>query len=121
MKKVMLSLLVMAGALSADELSPLKTREVQLKILTDANEMTAYVFDKDTEGVSNCNDGCARIWPPIPAPDGEVKAPLSVVIRKDKSHQLAYKKRPIYLYASDERPGDINGDGLSGIWHVVHP
>ena len=105
----------------AEGLAPLKTREVPLTILTDSNEMTVYVFDKDTDGVSNCEGGCAKVWPPVLAPNEEPKAPLSVVIRKDKTRQLAYKKRPIYLYEGDEKPGEINGDGLDQIWHVIHP
>ena len=105
----------------AEGLAPLKTREVQLTILTDPNEMTVYLFDKDTDGVSNCEGGCAKVWPPVRPTQDEVKVPLSVIIRKDKTRQLAFKQRPVYLYAGDEKPGEINGDGLDQIWHVIHP
>ncbi|WP_417280309.1 hypothetical protein [Celeribacter sp.] len=27
--------------------------------------MTLYTFDKDEKGVSNCNDACAGLWPPV--------------------------------------------------------
>ena len=35
------------------------------EILTDANGMTLYTFDKDTAGTSNCYDECAANWPPL--------------------------------------------------------
>jgi predicted lipoprotein with Yx(FWY)xxD motif len=36
-------------------------------VLTDANGMTLYTFDKDTngDGKSVCNDDCAVKWPPL--------------------------------------------------------
>ena len=38
-------------------------------VLTDANGMTLYTFDKDTQGdgKSVCNDDCAVKWPPLMA------------------------------------------------------
>ena len=42
------------------------------KIFTDAKDMTLYTFDKDANGVSNCNDGCAVKWPPLMAADAVV-------------------------------------------------
>ena len=32
-------------------------------VLTDANGMTLYTFDKDAEGKSACNGPCATNWP----------------------------------------------------------
>ena len=29
--------------------------------------MTLYTFAKDMPGVSNCNDNCAKNWPPLMA------------------------------------------------------
>src|SRR5476651_836920 len=33
------------------------------KYMTDFQGMTVYTFDKDTAGVSNCYNGCAKAWP----------------------------------------------------------
>lgn len=38
-------------------------------ILTDAEGMTLYIFDKDTDGSFFCNDDRATNWPPLAAPD----------------------------------------------------
>jgi predicted lipoprotein with Yx(FWY)xxD motif len=42
-----------------------------------------------------------------------------VVTRDDGSKQLAYKGKPLYLYAADQKPGDRTGDNFKDIWHVV--
>jgi hypothetical protein len=34
--------------------------------------------------------------------------------------QATYKGRPLYTYAGDSAPGQTKGNGLGGIWHVLH-
>ncbi|HGG05709.1 MAG TPA: hypothetical protein ENK28_09650 [Aliiroseovarius sp.] len=34
---------------------------------------------------------------------------------------MAYRGQPLYLYAGDSKPGDINGDGVAGVWHLAKP
>jgi predicted lipoprotein with Yx(FWY)xxD motif len=31
----------------------------------------------------------------------------------------ANKDKPLYLWSNDQKPGDMTGDGLNGIWHVI--
>ena len=90
-------------------------------VLVDAAGMTVYTFDKDTagSGKSACNEACAKMWPPVPAGSGEVAAPYSLVTRHDGSKQLAYKGKPLYLFAKDEKPGERKGDKVKDVWHVV--
>lgn len=90
-------------------------------VLADAAGMTVYTFDKDTagSGKSACNGPCARMWPPVPATSERVAAPYSVVTRDDGSKQLAYKGKPLYLFASDAKPGERKGDKVKDVWHVV--
>ncbi len=123
MKTLISALSMLVGSLTlAADLTPLKTVEVNLSVLTDSQGMTVYVYDRDTKpGVSQCTGGCAVVWPPVAAPAGDLAAPLSVVVRADGSRQIAYQGHPLYLYAEDSRSGDINGDGVQNIWHVVHP
>jgi len=89
-------------------------------ILVNAAGMTVYTFDKDTagSGKSVCNGPCAGIWPPVPV-SGKVAEPYSVITRDDGSAQLAYKGKPLYLFASDKAAGDRNGDNVKEVWHVV--
>ena len=47
-------------------------------VLVDGKGMTVYTFDKDTanSGKSACTDRCAENWPPVPAGNAPVAAPL---------------------------------------------
>jgi predicted lipoprotein with Yx(FWY)xxD motif len=92
-------------------------------ILVDPDGFTLYVFTQDTEGESVCNDSCAESWPPVPADtpigpdlDGSI---FGAVTRADGSEQLTVNGMPLYLFASDEAPGDINGQGVYDVWFVV--
>ena len=92
------------------------------QILTDAKGMSLYTFDKDTDGVSNCNDGCAVKWPPLTAAaDASGKKDYSVITRADGSKQWAYKGAPLYTWFKDKAAGDMTGDGVKGVWHIAKP
>ncbi len=94
-------------------------------VLVGPNQMTLYVFDKDTagSGKSVCNGGCATNWPPLMAP--AAATPIggwSVVTRDDGSKQWAYQGRPLYYWVKDAKPGDKTGDGfLNNTWHTAKP
>jgi predicted lipoprotein with Yx(FWY)xxD motif len=94
------------------------TSVAEPKLLTTNTGMTAYTFDKDGTGKSNCNGPCATTWPPIKP--GEMSgADFSTIVRDDGSQQAAFKGKPIYLFAADQKPGDMNGDNVQQVWHVV--
>jgi predicted lipoprotein with Yx(FWY)xxD motif len=89
-------------------------------VLTDANDMTLYIFDKDTAGVSNCYDTCAEKWPPLFASDMDQAAgDFTIVDRTDGTKMWAYKDMPLYYWVDDNAPGDITGDGVGGVWHLA--
>ncbi|MEZ4668052.1 MAG: hypothetical protein R3E39_09060 [Anaerolineae bacterium] len=97
-------------------------------ILVANNGMTLYTFDNDTEGVSNCADDCLKNWPvafvyPEDALTAgtDVSATIASFVREDnKRVQLTYNGMPLYYFAEDKVPGDVNGDGKGEVWHVVH-
>jgi hypothetical protein len=39
----------------------------------------------------------------------------------DGDPQITINGRPVYTYAGDDGPGDLSGQGVGGIWHVVAP
>ncbi len=101
-----------------------KTDAAKGNYLVGANSMTLYVFDKDTQGVSNCNDSCAALWPPyLKGSTGSTVMPanMTAIKRADGSMQYAWKGLPLYYYAKDKQAGDILGDGFNGVWHLVKP
>ena len=80
----------------------------------------AYTFDVDDANVSNCYDACAKTWPPILIEDATaLKAPMGVTTRKDGTLQLTLDGQPLYFFKGDKNPGDINGDGLGNVWHII--
>ncbi|MBA2624935.1 MAG: hypothetical protein H0U89_04955, partial [Acidimicrobiia bacterium] len=35
--------------------------------------------------------------------------------------QVTYGDKPLYHYAGDGAPGDVNGQGVGGVWWAVTP
>ena len=95
-------------------------------IVVDGEGRTLYAFTKDANGSPTCVDGCATAWPPIVL-DGEPVAAgidtqlVTTVERPDGGSQLKVGKWPVYHFAGDEQPGDVNGQGSGGVWFVIAP
>ncbi|SRR5258708_7249157 len=112
------------NAVPSDNIYLTKTDPVKGKYLTDFAGMTLYVFDKDTTGVSNCNDTCATTWRPYTSgatAQSQFPVNITVITRKDTSKQFAWKGMPLYYYSGDQKSADITGDGVGGLWHLVKP
>jgi predicted lipoprotein with Yx(FWY)xxD motif len=91
-------------------------------MLTNDAGMTLYIFDRDAagSGKSACNGPCAAAWPPLmAAADAQPSGDWSIVTRDDGGKQWAYKGKPVYLWAKDQKPGDKTGDGFNNVWHVA--
>jgi predicted lipoprotein with Yx(FWY)xxD motif len=91
-------------------------------LLRDAAGKTLYTFDKDGPGESRCLDGCAVAWPPFMAGDAaKATARLTLLARPGGGRQWAIDGKPLYYFAGDMKPGESQGDGVGGVWHVVRP
>lgn len=97
------------------------------EFFTDAEGNTLYLFTNDTEmGVSACEGDCVTNWPlfqaeePLTLPEG-VDGELTIIERADGETQVAYNGIPLYYFAGDEAPGDLNGQEVGGRWFVVAP
>ena len=94
-------------------------------VFVNANGMTLYTYDRDTEaGKSSCNEKCAMAWPPLtPGADAKEMGSWTVINRDDGTKQWAYRGKPVYTYAKDAAPGDDKGDGLgpdgTHVWHEI--
>ena len=99
------------------------------QILVDGSGRTLYLFEADTSSTSTCNGACASAWPPEittgkPTSTGLNASLLGTSVRADKTTQVTYKGHPLYRFADDSKPGDINGQGATafgGKWYVVSP
>jgi predicted lipoprotein with Yx(FWY)xxD motif len=86
----------------------------------DPSGMTLYVSDDDKGGKSACDDACADMWIPLPAPRiAKSWGDWTIATRADGSGQWAYRGQPLYSFAGDHAPGDANGDGVQGRWHAA--
>jgi predicted lipoprotein with Yx(FWY)xxD motif len=90
-------------------------------MMVDHKGMTVYTFDTDAGGKSMCNDECAKNWPPMMAPAGaKAEGKWTVIKRDDGKMQYAYDGKPLYTFVKDEKPGEMKGDGMKDVWHVMH-
>jgi predicted lipoprotein with Yx(FWY)xxD motif len=91
------------------------------KPLSGSQGYTLYTYDPDgSSDTSRCFDSCAAVWPPYVADDGAKAAgDFSLTTRPDGKLQWVYKHRPLYLFAGDAGPGDRDGDGVNGCWHLI--
>ena len=110
-------------AASAATTEPAKMGSTTMgKVWVDAKGMTLYTFDKDAagSGKSACNGPCATNWPPLmAAADAKAAGDYSIATRDDGAKQWAFKGKPLYLWAKDQKPGDKTGDGFNSVWHTA--
>ncbi|MFE2327948.1 SCO0930 family lipoprotein [Streptomyces sp. NPDC059385] len=98
------------------------------QVLTDGAGLTLYRFDKDTAKPpkSNCEGDCAKTWPVVAAGDvtaaeGMDPALLGEVVRSDGTKQLTVAGWPAYRFNKDAKAGDVNGQGVGGVWFAFAP
>jgi predicted lipoprotein with Yx(FWY)xxD motif len=95
------------------------------QILVDPDGRTLYAFTNDTAAKSTCTGTCAEAWPPaVVAPTWTVAPGLdagvfATITRDDGTLQLTAGKYPLYYFAGDARPGDVNGQGSGDVWFAV--
>ena len=94
--------------------------------LVDKEGRTLYFFAKDTNGSSSCYGACAEHWPifytdNLKVGPGLNPADFGVITRSNGQKQITYKGWPLYYFAGDKKPGDVNGDGVKGVWFVAKP
>jgi predicted lipoprotein with Yx(FWY)xxD motif len=93
-------------------------------VLVDAEGFTLYVFDNDTPNTSNCSGQCLDNWPPALVDsdfvvDDSLDASIVATTGSPSGTQLTVNERPLYTFAADAAPGDVNGQGVGGVWWAV--
>ena len=119
-KMISLSATFFALSIGAAFAQPMTSDTSMGKIYTDEKGMTLYTFDKDEPGKSNCYDNCAANWPPYLAAEGDQpEGEWTIIDRTDGTKQWAYQGKPVYLWVKDTKPGDVTGDMVGEVWHVL--
>ena len=89
-------------------------------MMVDHKGMTLYTFDKDAGGKSVCTGECAKNWPPLEAKaDDKAEGKWTIIKRDDGTMQWAYDGKPLYYFMKDKAPGDMTGDKMKDVWHVI--
>jgi predicted lipoprotein with Yx(FWY)xxD motif len=94
-------------------------------VLVDAEGYTLYLFEQDTGTKSTCTGDCAATWPAATvtgeptAGDGVDASLIGTSPRSDGSTQLTYAGHPLYRFAGDTAPGDLNGQEVGDVWYAV--
>lgn len=88
--------------------------------LVTARGMTLYTLDGETPARAACAAACTDTWTPLAAPALAMAiGDFTIISRSDGIRQWAHKGKPLYVYAGDNEPGDVNGDGLEKKWRVA--
>jgi predicted lipoprotein with Yx(FWY)xxD motif len=94
-------------------------------VLVDGQGMTLYAFMADTAGTPTCEGECATNWPaavvtgePVIG-DGLEASAFGTVAALAGGEQLTAGGHPLYTFAGDAAPGDVNGQGVGDAWYVV--
>jgi predicted lipoprotein with Yx(FWY)xxD motif len=94
-------------------------------ILTDQNGRTLYAFTNDKGGTSSCTAECIATWPALVSRQsvitgaGADKTLLAQTTRTEGAAQATYGNWPLYYYVGDMGPGDIDGQGVGGVWFAI--
>lgn len=96
--------------------------------LTGAGGKALYVLTNDSASTSTCTGNCAGNWPPLTLSAGQttaagtgVTAQLATMARDDGSTQVTANGMPLYYYGGDSAAGDVNGQGVGGVWFLAAP
>ena len=92
-------------------------------ILVDGKGRTLYAFTKDQGDKSACSGQCADNWPALEgtatAGTGVEASLLSSAMQAGGDAQVTYDGRPLYYFAGDAKPGDVNGQGVGNVWFAL--
>lgn len=121
---------VPAASATADGPASVETTEIDGigAVLADSKGFTLYHLTTERGDAIRCLRACARMWPPLLAPGGEVPASasdlpgeLATVERPDGGAQVTYDGLPLYTYSGDTAPNQANGQGVQEVWFAVGP
>ena len=100
------------------------------QLLVDDSGRTLYLSTGDPAVRSRCDGGCAKAWPPLivsAKPGGGAgvqRSALGITRRVDNTLQATYHGHPLYYFAGDSQPGQINCQDVEefgGHWWLIKP
>ena len=114
-----------SAAAPANDLLTVRKTSAGYVLATRAGQ-TIYWYARDVKGsgTSACTGSCLTIWPavtgsPVAAPGVQLAGKLGTITRAGGVVQATYNGYPLYTYAQDMTPGQVFGNGIGGVWHVI--
>src|SRR6478735_2900654 len=97
------------------------------KVIAGADGKVLYLYTPDgTAAVSTVPAAVLQAWPPVvvkAAPTvgtGLDQSKVSTGTQPSGAKWVRYNGHLLYGFTGDASPGDINGNGISGVWHAVN-
>jgi predicted lipoprotein with Yx(FWY)xxD motif len=98
-----------------------------IPILVNAKGLTLYLFTADKKNQSTCTGQCAKFWPPLllgagtkaPATIPGIHGAFALATQAGGSKQVTFNGSPLYTFVKDKKPGEMNGEGVGGVWWVA--
>jgi len=81
------------------------------------SNLSLYTFDKDALNKTNCDAECQKKWPILTGGNTES---TDIELFDTNTKHLAYRKHPMYFFAGDKNEGDVNGDNVKDVWHLIY-
>jgi predicted lipoprotein with Yx(FWY)xxD motif len=112
------------AASAQDSLTVRKTSAGYVLATRTGQTIYWYATDVKGSGKSACTASCLTTWPavtgsPMPATGVQLAGKLGTITRPGGVVQATYNGYPLYTYAQDMSPGQVNGNGVGGVWHVI--
>ncbi len=97
--------------------------------IMSAGGRTLYHASSEKRGTVSCTGTCTSKWRPLlisalskpRAGSGVSASMLGTIKRPDGRLQVTYHGLALYLFSGDTRAGEVNGEGVGGIWHALAP
>jgi len=93
-------------------------------VLVDGRGMTLYVLSADGQNHSTCVTQCLQFWPAVTPTHSKLAVETARTTTPDGTAIATVAGHPVYTFALDHQPGDVNGEGVSefgGTWTAISP
>lgn len=109
--------------------TPASVGTAPLRMLVTARGLAIYLLATDKPGHAGCTGACAKFWPPVlitgagtaPTTQPGIAGAFGTTQGAGSTRQLTFNGTPLYTFAKDMKPGDMNGEGVAHVWWIVVP